>query len=358
MTTVHEAAKLGQSVWNDYISRGLLSSGGLRRLIQQGIRGVTSNPAIFNKAISSEGEYDTPIAELARDGVSDLDIYERLVLEDIRAAADEFRELYDCSGGDDGFVSLELDPRLADDGQETLREARRLWTLLDRPNCMIKIPATEVGITAIEDATAEGICVNATLIFSLAHSEAVNRAYIRGLERRIKDGHSLNGVRSVASLFVSRLDGAVDPLVEGRVPDLLGTAGVDNARLSYRCWREIFSGPEWDKLSAAGASPQRMLWASTGTKNPAYRDTLYVEELIGPETVNTVPPGTLKAFLEHGRVANRIEHDLDGAVTRRKSLADLGINLDDIGNRLRSAGVAAFQEAFDSLLKAVNAKIK
>ncbi|MEA3283959.1 MAG: transaldolase [Synergistota bacterium] len=356
MTNIWKAAELGQSIWCDYISRELLSSGGLDEMMEKGVRGVTSNPAIFNKAISKGDGYDDAIKAMAKSGMSDLDIYEGLALEDISDAADRMIPVFEATGGTDGYVSLEVDPRMADDEERTVSEALRLRSLLGRPNVMIKIPATEAGISALERATDAGVSVNATLIFSVAQTEAVGRAYIRGLKARLDRGDDVSSVRSVASLFVSRVDSAVDPLLQERAPELMGKIAVDNARLAYNRWGEIFSGADWKLLAKAGGCPQRMLWASTGTKNRSYRDTLYVEELIGPDTVNTVPPATMDAFLDHGLVENRVACDLDDAFLRRQSLVDLGVDLDRICDGLREDGVNAFVTAFDELLKAVGEK--
>lgn len=356
---ITKAAELGQSIWCDYISRDLLDSGGLEDMAAQGVRGVTSNPAIFKKAMGEGSEYDGAMAALAKEGLTAWEIYGRLALEDVAKAADLMLPVHKATGGLDGYVSLEVDPHLAFDAQATVEEASKLWSQLARPNVMIKIPATDQGLRAIEEATCRGISVNATLIFSTAQSEAVGEAYIRGLERRKSMGLELKSIRSVASLFVSRLDTALDPLLKGaEAADLRGFSGVDNARLAYDGCRGIFSGSRWEALKTLGASPQRMLWASTGTKNPAYRDTLYVEELMGRDTVNTVPPATMRAFLDHGVVEPRIERDLDGALSRRKRITALGIDLEAITDGLLAQGVKAFEEAFCDLMKIVDVKIR
>ncbi len=354
MTRLQALAEAGQVVWYDDIRRSFLASGGLATLIAQGVAGVTSNPAIFKNAIAGTGDYDTALAGLAARGLPADAIYEALVLDDIRAAADQLRPVYDRTAGRDGYVSLEVRPSLAHDAPGTVDEARRLFSAVDRPNAMIKVPATPEGATAVEELVADGINVNATLIFSVAQYEAVAGAYLRGLERRVAAGRDLSRVASVASFFVSRVDTAVDPLLAAvGADDLAGRIAVDNARLAYARFREMFSGERWERLAAAGARVQRPLWASTGTKNPDYPDTLYVDELIGPDTVNTVPPATLDAFLDHGRVAETVTADLNGARRRTARLADLGIDLAGITSDLQAAGVRAFEQAFDQLLAAV-----
>lgn len=357
VSSLWRASELGQSIWCDFISRELLDSGGLLEMVSQGVRGVTSNPAIFKKAIGEGVEYDGPISAFSKAGLSVEDIYQELAIEDVGRAADILLPVFQATGGLDGYVSLEVDPRLADDVDGTVAQAVKLRGLLGRPNVMIKIPATEAGMVAIEEATAMGISVNATLIFSVDQSERVNLAYINGLERRLERGEDLCSIRSVASLFVSRLDSALDSvLMEKGLPDVVGHCGVDNARLAYSGWRDLFSSSRWGNLAAKGASPQRMLWASTGTKSEAYRDTFYVEELMGPETVNTVPPATMEAFMDHGVVEDRIGLDLDGASSRRASMAESGIDLDQVTSRLMDQGVLAFIQAFDDLMMAIGTK--
>lgn len=357
MSSLWRASELGQSIWCDFISRELLDSGELLRMVSQGVRGVTSNPAIFKKAIGEGAEYDGPISALSRAGISVEDIYQELAIEDVSRAADIMLPVFQATGGLDGYVSLEVDPRLADDVEGTVAQAVKLRGLLGRPNVMIKIPATEAGMSAIEEATAMGISVNATLIFSVDQSESVNLAYISGLERRLEMGEDVSAVRSVASLFVSRLDSALDPILEAKgLTNIVGHCGVDNARVAYASWRGLFSSPRWKALSSKGASPQRMLWASTGTKSKAYRDTFYVEELMGPDTVNTVPPATMEAFIDHGVVEDRIGSDIDGALSRRLAMADSGVDLGLATSRLMDQGVQAFVQAFDDLVRAIESK--
>ncbi len=342
----------GQSVWLDFIERGMLADGGLERMIAaDGVRGVTSNPSIFKQAITG-GDHYLPALEsiLAEDpGIATSTLYEILAVEDIRTAADQLRPVYDASGGADGFVSLEVSPLLAHDTAGTVAEARRLWALVDRPNLMIKVPATAAGIPAIEELIALDINVNATLMFSMAHYENVALAYIRGLGRCSRPGE----VASVASFFVSRVDTAVDRELEALgTPEALalrGKAAVANSRLVYARFREIFHGPAAADLH--GGRVQRPLWASTSTKNPAYSDVKYVEELVGPETVNTIPLATLEAFRDHGRPARTVDADLPGSRSVMESLHRLGIDLDAVTERLQEDGVRAFADAFEALLR-------
>lgn len=357
MTKLHELAELGQAVWLDYIRRSFIRAGDLRSLIEKGVRGVTSNPAIFEQAIAGSNDYDDDIRRLSGEGKSVGEIYEALALEDIRQAADLLRPLYDRTDGRDGYVSLEVSPTLAHDTEGTIADAKRLFAAVDRPNIMIKIPATPAGIPAIEAVIAAGVSVNATLIFSLAQYEAAAGAYIAGLEKLLEAGGALAKTASVASFFISRADTAVDAALEklGRT-DLQGKIAVDNARLAYARFRERFAGERWERLSRAGARVQRPLWASTGSKNPAYSDTIYVDSLIGPDTVNTAPPATLQAFLDHGQVALTVDNDLKGARFRMAKLAELGINIESITRKLLDDGVAAFARAFANLMGGIESK--
>lgn len=354
-----KAAELGQSIWCDYISRDLMNSGKLKDMINQGVGGVTSNPAIFRKAITESNAYDSLIFELSLSGLSSEEIYEELAIRDVRHAADIMRPVYDCSEARDGYVSLEVNPRLAHDVEGTVRDAKRFNEALDRPNVMIKIPATDEGYSAIEESVSAGININATLIFSQDHYEKVAEAYISGLEKLVASGGNPSRVRSVASLFISRVDTAIDVLLPETVKaSLQGKIAIDNARVVYQKWKEKFSGQRWEKLAALGAVPQRVLWASTGTKNSKYKDTLYVDELIGPETVNTIPPATMEKFIDHGTVENRVEFDLEGADNRLLDLSIAGIDLSSICDFLREAGVQSFVDAFDSLVEGVSDKVK
>jgi len=362
MTKLHDLAGLGQSIWYDNIRRALLDSGELRALIEAGVTGVTSNPSIFEKAIAGSADYDTAMGDLVTEGKSPVEIFEALALEDIQRAADLLRPVYDRSQGVDGYVSLEVSPALAHDTRGTIAEARRLFAALDRPNVMIKVPATPAGIPAIETLIGEGINVNVTLMFSLAHYDAVAEAYITGLERLAAAGGDLAKVASVASFFVSRVDSAVDRALDNldlptsSYQSLCGKIAIANAKAAYARFREVFAGDRWKRLAAHGARVQRPLWASTSTKDPLLPDTLYVDALIGHDTVNTVPPATLNAFLDHGTVAPTLEADLDGAREQLARLAELGVDLDAITQQLQEDGVASFAKAFESLMASIAAK--
>ena len=348
----------GQAVWFDFIERALLSGGGLARLAaDDGVRGVTSNPSIFQKAIEGGGAYGDAVAELLENdpAMTTVDLYEALAIEDIRGAADILRTVFAASGGDDGYVSLEVSPHLARDTEGTLAEAERLWRTVDRPNLMIKVPATSEGIPAIERLIAEGINVNATLLFSLGHYEAVAGAYLRGLEACAEPAH----VASVASFFVSRVDTKVDAALDTiGTPEALalrGKAAVANAKLAYRRFEELFGRDGFAAHAERGARVQRPLWASTSTKNPDYRDVIYVEELIGADTVNTLPAATLEAFRDHGRLRASLREDPAAAEQIFSGLADLGVDIDAVTEELQVEGVAAFATSFDKLLAALDA---
>jgi transaldolase len=358
MTKLHELADLGQAVWLDYIRRSFIEAGDMQAWIEKGVRGVTSNPAIFEKAIAGSDDYDDDIQRLAKKGISVQKIYEALALDDIRRAADLLGPLYNKTDGQDGYVSLEVNPTFAHDTEATVAEAKRLFAEADRPNVMIKIPATPAGMPAIKAAIAAGINVNVTLIFSLGQYEGATEAYLVGLDTRREAGQSVTGIASVASFFVSRVDTAVDAELKktGR-SDLMGHIAVDNARLAYARFGELFSGERWQKLARAGARVQRPLWASTGTKNPAYGDTIYVDSLIGSDTVNTVPPVTLQAFMDHGRVAVTIDKDIEGARARMVELAELEVNFEAITQKLLNDGVAAFAKPFEALMRSIQQKI-
>lgn len=348
--------RLGQSIWYDNIRRALLDSGELEELVEAGVVGVTSNPSIFEKAIAGSADYDQAIARFAEE-VEPAAIYESLALEDIQRTADLLRPVYEKTRGLDGYVSLEVSPRLAHDTEGTIAEARRLFAALARPNVMIKVPATGAGIPAIEALIAAGINVNVTLIFAVSAYLAVVEAYLSGLERLKAAGGELDRVASVASFFVSRVDTAVDAELAG-IDDsgLRGTISLANARVAYARFCEILAGHRWQALADVGARPQRLLWASTGTKDPSYSDTLYVDELIGPHTVNTVPPATLDLFLDHGTVGATLEASLDDARDRLTRLEELGIDLDAITSRLLAEGVAAFGKSFEALVGSVAEK--
>jgi transaldolase len=357
MTKLHELAELGQAIWLDYISRSLIASGELQKLVVQGLRGVTSNPSIFEKAIAGSADYDEDLNRLVIHGRSVAEIYENLAMTDIRSAANVLRPVYEKSGGADGYVSLEVNPALAHDTEATIAEARRLFASLERPNVMIKVPATPAGIPAVETLIGEGVNVNVTLIFSLEQYEAVATAYIAGLEKVALAGGEVGRVASVASFFISRVDTAVDKALEeiGNT-EMRGKIAIDNAKIAYGRFRDIYGVERWQELAAQGARVQRPLWASTSSKNPAYPDTLYVDNLIGPDTVNTLPPATLEDFLDHGTVAATVETDVEGARMRVAELAELGIELDGITNKVLDEGVAAFAKSFEGLIASIAEK--
>ncbi len=363
LVKLHE---LGQSVWLDSIDRTLLSSSELARLVESGeVQGVTSNPTIFQKAVQTCREYDATIRALSQARRDTLAIYDEIAGTDIRDAADVLAPVYEASEGGDGYVSIEVSPSLADDTAGTVVEARRLFAAVGRPNVMIKVPGTPAGVVALAELIAEGINVNSTLLFSPDNYEQVARAYVAGLERLLERGAPLERVASVASFFVSRVDTAVDrelearlqatadPAEQARLRGLLGKAAVANAKVAYRRFRQIFSAEPFLSLQRRGARVQRPLWASTSTKNPAYRDVVYVEELIGPDTVNTMPPATLAAFREHGRVRPSLEEDVEQAQAVFAALAELGIDMDGIYADLQSAGVRAFADSFEELLACI-----
>jgi len=348
----------GQAIWLDFISRDLLQAGTLADLIGQGLRGVTSNPSIFEKAIGESSAYNALIAQMAAQGADAFAIYDALSQADVAAAADLLRPLYDASAGQDGFVSLEVNPDLASDTLGTVTEARRLWQAVARPNLMIKVPATAAGIPAIRQLIAEGINVNATLMFSLADYDNVAFAYIAGLEDLQAAGGALDRVASVASFFVSRIDNVVDKqLAAAGNADLSGRIAIANTQLAYRRFGQVFSGPRWQALAAQGARVQRPLWASTSTKNPAYADVLYVDALIGPDTVNTLPLHTIAAVLDHTIITRAIDQDVAAAQAQIESLAGLGIDFAQITADLQIAGVEAFAASFRSLLQTIAARI-
>ncbi len=361
MNPLVQIGAFGQAVWLDYIRRDLISSGELGRLIaEDGLRGITSNPAIFEKAITGSHDYDEAIQALARAGNDAAAIYEALSQRDVRDAADAFRALYDATDGSDGYVSLEVNPHLAHDTRGTIREAHRLWEALARPNVLIKIPATAEGLPAIAQLIREGININVTLLFGLPRYREVAEAYLSGLEARVAQGQPVNRVASVASFFVSRLDVLVDKLLapmlaqDGTVAQLArearGQVAVASAKMAYHLYQELFMGDRFRPLAEAGARVQRLLWASTGTKNPDYRDTKYVEALIGPDTVNTMPVETLKAYRDHGVPMARLPHEVGAAARVLKGLPGLGINLDQVTQQLEDEGVAKFNQPFDQLM--------
>ena len=361
--SLKQLGTLGQSIWLDYIRRDLIASGKLRRLIEEdGLRGMTSNPSIFEKAIADSHDYDEDIrAMVALKEKSVEAIYETLSQRDVQSAADEFRPLYDRTDGKDGYVSLEVNPHLAHDTHGTLAEARRLWTALSRPNVLIKVPATADGLAAIQQLIGEGISVNVTLLFGLPRYRQVAEAYIAGIEARAAQGKPVKHVASVASFFVSRIDALVDPLLEklmgqgGQEADLAekarGQVAVSSAKMAYQIYKGIFGSAAFKQLAEKGARPQRLLWASTGTKNPDYSDVKYVEALIGAETVNTVPLETLDAYRDHGNPQARLEQDVKRAGQVLRQLAELGIGVDKLTQQLEDEGVAKFNKPFDKLME-------
>ncbi len=361
-TKLNQLVEIGQSIWLDYIRRAFTMDGGLARLVDQGVRGVTSNPAIFEKAIAGNDDYDEQLRELSVQGLSTVEIYEALALQDIRTAADTLRVVYEATNGGDGYVSLEVSPDLAYDTESTVAEARRLRAAVGRPNVFIKVPATPEGVLAIKTLIGEGININVTLIFSLAQYDAVAEAYIAGLEMFAAGGGDLAKVASVASLFVSRVDAKVDAKLDllgtPQAQALKGKIALANAKISYQHFKEIFSGKRWETLAALGARYQRPLWASTSTKSPDYPDTLYVDELIGPHTVNTAPPKTLDAFLDHGTVAVTVETGLAEGRAQLDQLAELGIDLDGAMQELLDEGVAKFIKPFASLMQSIEDKVR
>jgi transaldolase/glucose-6-phosphate isomerase len=363
---VKELLNYGQSMWLDYIRRDLITSGKLKTMIEEdGLRGMTSNPSIFEKAIAESSLYDDILKSLATR--SDLDAtgrFELIAIRDIQDAADVLRPVYESSKSRDGYVSLEVSPLLALKTQETIDEARRLWKAVNRENVMIKIPGTAEGLPAIRQAIGEGINVNVTLLFAQDVYEKVAEAHITGLEDLAKRGGSLKKIGGVASFFISRIDSLVDSMIndklkattdaqQGLLKSLLGKVAIANGKLTYQRYQRIFSGPRWQALAAQGAQTQRVLWASTSTKNPAYRDVMYVEELIGPDTVNTMPPATIDAFRDHGKLRNSLTEDVAGAQKVMDDLAKAGISIKEVTTKLTDDGVKLFADAFHKLLAAV-----
>jgi transaldolase/glucose-6-phosphate isomerase len=362
-----ELLKFGQSVWLDYIRRNLITSGELKRLINEdGLRGMTSNPSIFEKAIEAGNDYDEQLKSL--ESRTDLDAkgrFELLAIKDIQDAADLLRPVYEGSKRHDGYVSLEVAPGLALNTQATLDEARRLWKQVGRENVMIKVPGTREGIPAFQQLISEGININVTLLFSQEVYERVAEAYIAGLEKHAAGSGDLARIASVASFFVSRIDSAIDSVIDKRLKDskdpheqeqlksVLGKVAISNAKLAYESYRKIFSGDRWSKLAAKGAQTQRVLWASTSTKNANYRDVIYVEELIGPDTVDTIPPATFDAFRDHGQVRESLTENIEQAKQVMETLAQLGISMKEVTDKLTVDGVKLFADAFDKLLEAV-----
>ncbi|HLM59160.1 MAG TPA: transaldolase [Pyrinomonadaceae bacterium] len=364
-----QLAEYGQSPWLDYIRRDLFTTGELKRLIDEdGLKGMTSNPAIFEKAIGSE-HYKDSIAKLAlEENLNAVSLYEKIAIEDIQDAADALRSVYDATDKRDGYVSLEVSPALADDATGTLEEARRLWTAVDRPNLMVKVPATAVGFSTIQQLISEGININVTLLFSQDAYAQVAEAYVAGLEKRASENKELGSVASVASFFVSRIDSLIDSQIEEKLKDasgeektllesLRGKVAVANAKMAYQIYEKIFSGERWEKIAEKGAQTQRVLWASTGTKNPEYSDVLYIEELIGKDTVNTIPPATWDAFRDHGRLRNSLTENVEEAKKTLEDLEKAGISLEEATDKLLIDAVRLFVEPFDKMIAAVEKAI-
>jgi transaldolase len=356
---LHQLSELGQSVWIDFLSRQMLQSGKLERMMEEdAVVGVTSNPTIFQKAISEGDLYDEQIRALLDQLDDPKEIFWQLAEKDVGDACDLLRSVWDAGKGQDGYVSIEVDPNLAGDTEATIAEARRLHAQIDKPNLHVKIPATKEGLPAIEEMIASGKNINVTLIFSLERYSEVAEAYIRGLERLVESGGDPSKVASVASFFVSRVDTEADKRLDaiGGHDELKGKLAIANAKLAYEKYKQLFSGSRWEPLAAKGATKQRCLWASTSTKNPAYRDVMYVEELIGPETVNTMPEETIDAFQDHGEVAPTLEQGIDEAKRLFEQLAEAGVDYDDVTRVLEEEGVQKFADSFAELLDGIKAK--
>lgn len=362
VSPIKSLLKFGQSVWLDYIRRDMLINGELEKLIKEdGLRGMTSNPAIFQKAIGNSADYDTSIKSLAKEGLTADSIYDKVAIEDVQKACDLFAPVYKETKRTDGYVSLEVSPYLALDTKQTIAEAKRLWQAVDRQNIMIKVPGTPEGILALEELIAEGINVNVTLLFSRHVYEKVAKTYIKGLERYAAKGEDISKVASVASFFISRIDSAVDQLISEKIKsaqndqekitleNLQGKTAIANAKMAYQTYKGLINQQNWQTLAKKGAMPQRLLWASTSTKNPKYSETYYVEELIGNNTVDTIPPATYDAFKKSGKAANTLELDLDKSKEILASLEKLGIDLEKVCLQLVKEGVKLFSDAFDSL---------
>jgi transaldolase len=368
---LHALLREGQSVWLDYIRRDLIERGALAKLVRDdALRGITSNPSIFEKAIAGSKDYDKLLQAALRETRDPVAVYERLAVRDIQDAADELRSVYDVTRAHDGYVSLEVSPHLAHDTAGTIAEARRLWAAVARPNIMIKVPGTPAGIPAFAQLIGEGINVNVTLLFSCAAYRSVAEHYIDAIEHRAARHGDVARIASVASFFVSRIDTAVDKRLDAliaavrsdadraRYKALLGKAAIANAKLAYRIYEELFGHARWHALAAKGAQPQRVLWASTSTKNPEYRDVIYVEELIGRDTVNTLPPATLDAFRDHGKVRRSLTEDVAGAQHVMNGLTAAGVSMDDVTAKLLDEGVQLFADAYDKLLGAIGERVR
>lgn len=358
MTKLRELANAGQSAWYDNLSRGLINSGALKGLIDKGILGVTTNPAIFEKSIATSADYDRQIRELTQLGRSAEDIYDELTASDVRDACNIFSGVYRDSGCRDGFVSIEVLPRYAHDADKTIDYARHISNKIGCENLMVKIPATDEGMKAVRQLIREGISINITLIFSAQHYIKAAKAYIDGISGRLKDGKDVKGIASVASVFVSRVDTAVDKMLEGKpaADKFSGKVAVANSKVIYREYKKIFSEEPFLSFAKRSAKAQRLLWASTGTKNPAYSDLKYVEELIGSDTVNTMPPQTIDAFLDHGKARLSVDNDLPGAKNIITGLAASGISVDEVCKKLQDEGLRAFENSFVTLVNSIEVK--
>ena len=369
MSRLKELGAIGQAPWLDFVDRKFLEAGGLQKLVDEdGLTGVTSNPSIFEKAMGHGEAYDATLADYDRENpdAATIDRYEHLAIQDIKAAAETLRPVYDRLDAKDGYVSLEVSPYISDDTDATIAEAKKLWDAVDRPNLMIKIPGTLAGAPAIAATIAAGINVNVTLLFSLDAYKRVADAYAMGLEERVRQGQPIDRIASVASFFVSRIDAAIDKQIDKRIADgdaeaealkaVRGKVAIANARMAYQWYLEFVQSDRWQALAAKGAQVQRLLWASTGVKDPAYPDTLYVDTLIGKDTVNTLPPATMDAFRDHGTVVETIMSDIDAAKRTLAEAERLGLDLDGVTGRLVEEGVASFVKAFDDLLGAIARK--
>jgi transaldolase len=366
---LHKLHAAGQSVWLDYIDRTILADGALtRQIADDALTGMTSNPTIFEKALATGTAYDAQLAA-APESLTPWQLFELVESDDVRMACDQFRSVYEQSGGTDGYVSIEVSPNVANDADATVEEAHRLWKLVNRPNVMIKVPGTEEGSKALRRLIADGLNVNVTLLFAVDAYARVIEAYLAGLEDRMKAGGDLQRIASVASFFVSRVDTDVDARLDAMMQDaddasrshigaLKGKAAIANAKLAYALFQRHFSGERWEKLRAKGARVQRLLWASTGVKNPAYRDVMYVEQLIGPDTVNTMPPATIAAFQHHGEAARTIDRGVDEARELLQALASEGISMATVTDKLLIEGLASFQKSFDTLLTGLETKLR
>jgi transaldolase len=366
---LHELSAAGQSIWLDYIDRTILRNGELaRRIRDDALTGMTSNPTIFEKALAEGHAYDEQLAS-APEGATAWELFELVETDDVRTACDIFAGVYEATKGGDGYVSIEVSPGVAKDTAATLEEARRLWQTVGRPNVLIKVPGTPEGVQAVRQLIADGINVNITLLFAVEAHRRVIEAYLAGLEDRVAAGHPVDHVASVASFFVSRVDTEVDKRLDAllatgaagdrdRISAFRGKAAIANAKLAYQLFREMFAGPRWEKLRARGARLQRPLWASTSTKNPAYRDVMYVEDLIGPNTVNTMPPATLEAFRDHGEVRRTVDSHVDAERQLLAELEALGVSMRDVTDRLLVEGLASFQKSFDSLIAGLERKVR